>query len=183
MSDKYELPHLSEIFQTLQSGKHICYQDGALFFTLQEKPDDYMAIFKALGFELVTHPKDFYYFRMKGKANTDSTKQIALFIFLLIEHLDRRENDLESALMDNRFYLNTLPHLKTERYRELMREVKITDEEGLVSVIANMQKYGIAVTYGRLSFEFRSPVYRFFDLCAEEITAQHEEVGMGAQND
>lgn len=183
MSDKYELPHLSEIFQVLQAGKHISFHDGTIFFALQDKLDDFTAIFSALGFELVSHPKDFYYFKMKGKANTDSTKQIALFIFLLIEHLDRRENDLESALMDNRFHLNTLPHLKTERYRELMREVKITDEEGLVSVITNMQRYGIAITYGRLSFEFRSPVYRFFDLCADEITAQHEEAGMGADND
>ena len=183
MSDKYELPHLSEIFQVLQAGKHISFQDGTIFFALQDKLDDFIAIFSALGFELVSHPKDFYYFRMKGKTNTDSTKQIALFIFLLIEHLDRRENDLESALMDNRFHLNTLPHLKTERYRELMREVKITDEEGLVSVIANMQRYGIAITYGRSSFEFRSPVYRFFDLCAEEITARHDKAGMGADND
>lgn len=183
MSDKYELPHLSEIFQVLQAGRHISFQDGVLFFSLQEKLDDYTDIFSSLGFELVSHPKDFYYFRMKGKANTDSTKQIALFIFLLIEHLDRRENDLESALMDDRFHLNTLPHLKTERYRELMREVKISDEEGLVSVIANMQRYGIATTYGRSSFEFRAPVYRFFDLCAEEITSQYEEVSVGGDND
>ena len=183
MPNKYKLPHLAEMFQMLQSGRHICFQDGEVYFALQDKLENYTAFFAALGFELISHPKDFYYFRMKGKVNTDSTKQIALFIFLLMEHLDRRENDLESALMDDRFYVNTLPHLKTERYRELMREVKITDEDGLVSVIINMQRYGIAIIHGRSSFEFRSPVYRFFDLCAEEITVQPEDVEVGDDND
>lgn len=181
MSNKYELPYLTEIFQLLQTGKHICCQDGGKFFALQEKPDEYTACFKALGYELIEHPKDFYYFRMQGKANNDSTKQMALFVFLLIEHLDKRELDLENAMMSNRFQINTLPHLKTERYRELMREVKVTNEEGLISVIATLQRYGFATLYGKESFQFKAPAYRFFDLCASELASQTETENVSDQ--
>lgn len=174
MNNKYELPYLAELFQLLQTGMHICVQDGGKFFALQEKPTEYTSCFKALGYELLEHPKDFYYFQMQGKANNDSTKQMALFVFLLIEHLDKREIDLENAMMSTRFQVSTLPHLKTERYRELMREVKVIDEEGLVSVIAILQRYGFATLNGREAFQFKAPVYRFFDLCVSELASQGE---------
>lgn len=175
MASKYELPFLDQIFETLQSGKHISFQDGDLYFAVQDKPDDYTQLFAALGFELISHQKEFYYFRLRGKANNDSTKQLALFIFLLIEHLDSRVDDLESALLEERFYIETLPHLKTERYRELMREVKVNDASGIQSVIKNMEKYGIVTTHNSSSFSFRSPVYRFLDICAEQAIADNSD--------
>ncbi len=182
MGNKYELPYLAELFQLLITGKHICSQDNAKYYALQEKPEDYKVLFKALGYELVIDPRDFFYFKMPGKANTEGTKQMALFIFLLIEHLDKRENDLESALMNTRFMFATLPHLKSERYRELMSEVKIVDEDGLISTVSSMQKYGFATLYGKESFQFKSPVHRFFNLCAEEILAQEQTSVEGESN-
>jgi hypothetical protein len=166
MGNKYELPYLSELFHLLQTGKHLCHDDGDKYWALEGDKDKYTDCFAALGYELIEHTKGFFYFQQEGKANTENTKKMALFIFLLIEYLDKRENDLEEALMATRFSFDNLPHLKSERYRELMDEVNITDQAGLAAVGNTMQAYGFATIFGKQGFEFKTPVYRFFDLCA-----------------
>ncbi len=172
MGNKYELPYLSELFHLLQTGKHLCHDDGEKYWALENDKDNYKNCFAALGYELVEHVKGFFYFKQEGKANTENTKKMALFIFVLIEHLDKRENDLEAALMETRFSFENLPHLKSERYRELMDEVNIKDESGLVAVGNTMQTYGFATLFGKSSFEFKPPIYRFFDLCASFTNTQ-----------
>lgn len=72
--------------------------------------------------------------------------------------------------MNTRFMFGALPHLTSERYRDLMKEVRITDEEGLYGIVKTMVKYGFAtMVSNRHAFEFKPPVYRFFDLCAEAV--------------
>ena len=45
-----------------------------------------------------------------------------------------------------------------------MKESGIADHDGLEGVVNNLEKFGFAVRKGG-SFRFRSPVYRFFDIC------------------
>ncbi|WP_136799690.1 condensin complex protein MksE [Desulfosediminicola ganghwensis] len=176
MDNKYDLPNLAQIFSDLQQGKHLCYMDGSKFFSLVDRKKDFTACFSALGYELIYHPREFFYFKAnKNKTNNENIKQMALFTFLLIENLDKRERDLEDALMTTRFSLDLLPHLTTERYRDLMKEVRITDSGGLRSVVKTMARYGFATIIGSgQNFEFTPPIYRFFDLCVEAIAEDNQ---------
>lgn len=172
--NNYSLPHLPQLFQDLSSGRHISIKDGALFYSLSDEYSQFSALFKALGFELVRHPRDFFYFEQEGKANTVLTKQMSLFVFLLIDHLDRTESDLEEVLLVQRFSIDNLPHLKTERATELMKEVNINDESGIIKALEGLQQYGFVTLRNNESFEFHPPVYRFFDICVDTITSATE---------
>lgn len=169
MSNQYKLPHLPDIFQTLVSGKHISAADASWFYSIQEDLANYKASFEAYGYTLIAHPRDFYYFKMPGKANTLGAKQMALFVFLLVDHLDRVETDIEEAILSRRFSILELPHLKTERYKELMAEVSISDENSLKKVIDGLALYGFVSIYGDEQFEFETPVFRFLDICASTL--------------
>lgn len=169
MSNQYKLPHLPDIFQALVSGKHISAADTSWFYSIQEELANYKASFEAYGYTLIAHPRDFYYFKMSGKTYTLGTKQMALFVFLLVDQLDRIEADLENVILSRRFAIPELPHLKTERYKELMAEVSITDENSLKKVIDGLALYGFATKYGDEQFEFETPVFRFLDICASTL--------------
>lgn len=168
--NNYSLPHLPRLFKELSSGRHICLKDGALFYALIDEYPKYVAFFEALGFVLIRHARDFFYFEQDGKANTVLTKQMSLFVFLLIDHLDRTEAELETVLLSQRFTLANLPHLKTTRSTELMAEVNIRDEVGLLKVLEGLNHYGFATLYNKDSFEFNSPIYRFFDICVDALS-------------
>ena len=168
--NNYSLPHLPQLFQELSAGRHISIKDGALFYSLIDEYSKFTALFEALGFKLVRHARDFFYFEQEGKVNTVLTKQMSLFVFLLIDHLDRTEGDLEGVLLVQKFAIENLPHLKTERFTELMAEVNITDEAGLIKALEGLQQYGFATLHNKESFEFNPPVYRFFDICVEAIS-------------
>lgn len=58
----FALPYLAEIFQLLCRGRHICIEDGNIYFALHDDPKSYEELFKNLGFELEVHSREFYYF-------------------------------------------------------------------------------------------------------------------------
>jgi len=169
MSNQYKLPHLPQIFQALLSGQHISAADTTWFYSIQENLENYRASFEAYGYTLVAHPRDFYYFRMSGKTNTQGPKQMALFTFLLIDQLDRIETDLENVMLTRRFIISELPHLKTERYKELMSEVGVSDENTLKKVIDGLVQYGFATMHDKECFEFETPVFRLLDICVSAL--------------
>ena len=170
-ANDYDLPHLAEIFQMLSSGRHICLSDGKYFYAIQNDLNNFTAFFKALKYDLITHPKEFYYFKAHtgNKNNNKSTQQMALFVFILIEHLDKKEADLVNQLMSQRFSIENLPHLKTERYTELMKEVGVTEQERIRSILETLQKYGFVILHDNDTFDFKTPIHRFFDLCVAEL--------------
>lgn len=58
-----QLPHLSSIFDHLKRGCHIGPEDEPEFSTLASPTfEEYQAYFAALGFELVRHEREFFYF-------------------------------------------------------------------------------------------------------------------------
>lgn len=175
MKNPYDLPNLAVIFQELQAGKHLCHTDKEKYFSIHNESKKYTNLFEALGFELVMHPKNFCYFRMEGKENSKRIKQISLFIFILMENLDKNSNDLERDLLNVRFLFEDLPHLKSDRYLELMGDVKVTTEEDLYSVVASMQRYGFSKIFDKTGFELKLPVYRFIDICAKIMAESPSE--------
>jgi hypothetical protein len=175
-----DLPkQLPQIFELLSMGRHISLSDHELFYAIRDNFHNLKNYFKAIGYHLEVHTKEFYYFKLPGKSNTKTTEQMILFICLMIDFLDKREIDLESALILRDFKVVDLPHFNTDRYKELLAEVGVTDGEKLLAVLGNLEKYGFASLTGKVSFRFRSPVYRFFDLCLAEINREEQELEEG----
>ena len=89
---------------------------------------------------------------------------MALFIFILMEHLDGQGEAVEEGILTKTFSIVDLPHRSSKRYRSYMEEIGIADDEGLLGIVAKLEKFGFAQRKGD-TFRFRSPVYRFFDIC------------------
>lgn len=160
-----DLPFLDEMFRSLSRGRHICAEDGKLYHALYDNFDLYHKLFDVLGFRLEAHPRDFYYFRgEKDKSISDASSRMALFIFILMEFLEGQGEPVAESILIREFTIADMPHFSTERYRIYMKESGIADHDGLEGVVNNMDRFGFAVRKGG-AFRFRSPVYRFFDIC------------------
>lgn len=159
----FALPHLEEIFQLLCRGRHVCAEDGNIYFALHDNAAAFEELFTHLGFKMEVHSRDFYYFR-GGKSLSTKSERMALFIFILMEHLDGQGEAVEEGILTKTFSIADLPHLCSERYRSYMEEIGIEDDDGLSSIVASLEKIGFAQRKGD-TFRFRSPVYRFFDIC------------------
>lgn len=175
-----DLPWLQEIFEELRQGKHICQADGDLYFQLCERHNDFTALFRQLGFELKKHRRGFYYFHSSSNMSGQAEK-IAVFMFMLIEHIADQGDNIEDALMNRQFPYSDLPHLSTDRYRAIMNQLEIMDEEGLRDVLRSMARIGVVDCINDSLFAFRSPVYRFLDICQEITTANKDETAESAE--
>jgi hypothetical protein len=161
-----ELPHLADIFEVLRRGRHLCMRDGDLFHALKQHAPLFEALFAKLGFKLVHHPRDFFYF-LDTSNFTDLSARIAVFMFILIEHLADQGAAVEEAVMTHRFAYADLPHLQGERYLAYMREAGVTSSDELSAIIRTMERFGFARRMDVETFCFDTPIYRFLDLCME----------------
>jgi hypothetical protein len=161
-----ELPGLQEIFEALRQGRHICQTDGAIYYNLKENHKAFTALFAQLGFELKKHRRDFYYFHSSNSMSGQSEK-MAVFMFILIEHIADKGYNIESTLMNQQFAYNQLPHLKNARYKSIMSQLDVLDEDGLISIVTSMDRTGFAERINDSSFAFKSPIYRFLDICQD----------------
>jgi hypothetical protein len=165
-TDLFDLPHLEEAFEALRRGRHLALRDGELYHAVQKHEEAFRELFERLGFTLVRHPRDFYYFRDSSNF-TDTTARIAVFMFILVESLADRGEPVEETVMTRRFDLEELPHLQSDRYQAYMAEAGATSVDDMTNVVRAMERFGFARRMGESSFEFQSPIYRFLDLCME----------------
>ena len=93
--DLSELSQLAPIFRELFKGYHVSRRDPELYAQLSNFQDQYRALFKALGFELVCDTRGFYYFVPDtATAQVNKTAQrLALFTFIIVEHLADQGRD------------------------------------------------------------------------------------------
>lgn len=162
----WDLPHLEEAFGALRRGKHLCAQSGPVFQSLLRNEEAFGALFTALGFRLVRHPRDFFYFH--DSANfTELAERMAVFLFILVEALADGGEPVADALLTRPFACKDLPHLRSERYRAYLREAGVETEEDLINVVRKLEQFGFARRLDADSFAFETPVYRFLDLCME----------------
>ena len=164
----HELPHLAQVFELLRRGHHICSFDGAPYRALTEHQDQFTTLFQALGFELVAHHRDFFYFRTQGKPS-DTASRMALFVLILVEDLSNRGKDIEQTLLNEPFTLGELPHLESERHQRIMNESGVNGPEDLEKVVGLLDRFGFAHRQGPNVFTFRPPVCRFLDLCLDVL--------------
>jgi chromosome condensin MukBEF MukE localization factor len=174
-SDLAELPYLEQIFDDLRRGKHLAEGDGPHVHALRENVEAYARLFDALGFTLVQHPRGFFYFSADPSSTvTDQAGRMAVFTFILVESLADQGKQVEETLMTHTFNVDELPHLSTDRFVTYMRDVGVISVDDIRQVLKNMRRLGFAELVGDDLFRFRTPAYRFLDLCSELAAEQGE---------
>ena len=164
-----DLPHLAEVFEALRRGKHISMKHGDLFHALKKHENVYEKLFTKLGFKMVHHPRDFFYF-LDTSNFTDLSAKIAVFMFILVEHLADQGEAVEDTFMTRRFAYKDMPHLHGDRYQTYMREAGVTTPEELAAVVRTMERFGFTRRMDAETFCFDVPIYRFLDLCMDMAT-------------
>lgn len=160
-----ELPLKKELFELLRNGRHLSLADGSSFRALCDNEDLFREFFGALGFNLVRHDRDFFYFQ--GSAGGLFSARAAVFFFILAEWVSDNGGSVSRLLFEDSTTLEKLPHLERDRYRKYMQETGIDSEEGLVILLKKMEKLGFIEFENESAFVFRSPAFRFLDLCTE----------------
>ena len=124
--DLSELSQLAPIFRELFKGFHISRRDPELYAQLSNFQDQYRGLFKALGFELVCDTRGFYYFvPEQAAAQVNKTAQrLALFTFILVEHLADQGRDPMSVLDGGSLGRDELPSM-LEKYRDLFLQAEV----------------------------------------------------------
>ncbi len=164
------LPELKQVFSELRRGVHLTVEDGALYQALRVHEHDYGQLFAALGFELIHHPHQFFYLRDEEREHApDGMVQCAVFMLILIDHLQDQGLDVETRLFDGSFDLDQLPHLKQPRYLNYLRQLRINDINGLENIAQQLKRYGFAQVRGR-ELRLRAPAMRFVDVCLDART-------------
>lgn len=161
---------LADVFRALKSGKHICRDDFADFRDVEKNEDLYRTLFAGLGYELIHHGQGFYYFKGGNQLSTLRLQAMALFVFILFQDLEDKkfqdaERMWERKLLTRSFNIAELPHFQTSQRRSLLFSLGVTPETLYEKVLKPMVRYGMLEMTGTDHFQFRSPIYRFIDLC------------------
>lgn len=168
----FALPNLKEIFQQLRTGRHISAEDGVIYQDIVKHEDAFTELFQNLGFDMEKHSRAFFFFRGEDKVG-DGAALMALFMFILVDYLAGKGIPIEQSIMGEEFQLVDLPHLGSERYLSLMKDGNISDPESLGKLLRRMDRLGF-ITYREPDIRFRTPAYRFLDLCLQV----HQETNM-----
>lgn len=168
---------LDSIFQLLSRGRHISIEEGEVWQLLNNSTSDYQEVFAALGFELVSDSRGYFYFHGSSRGLSDGTEKVALFVYVLVDWLaDNGDNILES-LFTTDFDANALPHLSNGRYNGYMSQVSVGDMKDLNLIIKNMSNLGFAkiVEQEPLKFRFLSPIWRMLETCLNNNLEVNEQ--------
>ncbi len=176
-----DLPRLDEVFEALRRGRHLSMDDGDLYFALRSHEPAFEALFARLGFTMVRHPRDFYYFLGDGEPG-DQTTRLAVFMLILVEALADTGAAVEERIMAQPFALAELPHFQSERYQGLMREAGVASPDDLAKLLQAMERFGFTRSLGGDAFAFRTPAYRFLDLCLDLAEEAGKEEGAPASD-
>ena len=162
--DLKELTQLAPIFRELFKGYHVSRRDPELYAQLSNQQDQYRALFKALGYELVCDSRGFYYFvpELMGAQVNKTAQRLALFTFILVEHLQGR--DPLAVLDGGSLGRDELPAL-LEKYRDLFLQAEVTSVEELEEkVMRRLNQLGFASEENGI-YRFLAPMHRFLDVC------------------
>ena len=166
--DLSELSQLAPIFRELFKGYHVSRRDPELYAQLSNFQDQYRALFKALGFELVCDTRGFYYFVpdtaiASGQVNK-TAQRLALFTFILVEHLADQGRDPIAVLDGGSLGRDELPSL-LEKYRDLFVQAEVTSQDELEEkIMRRMTQLGFASEDNGV-YRFLPPMHRFLDVC------------------
>jgi hypothetical protein len=162
------LPHLPEIFSQLTRGCHLSPEDEPSFSALSADFGAYADYFAALGFQLVRHDREFFYFLPSDPEKVPETlPRIAVFAFILVDHAANQGEPIEEYILGRNFLVSALPHFSLERYASLLRHVEVLDAADLQRVLDHLERLGWLKWLGPEEFRFLRPFHRVFDKCFE----------------
>ena len=164
--DLKELTQLAPIFRELFKGYHISRSNPELYAQLASQQDQYRSLFKALGYELTCDSRGFYYFvpEQMGAQVNKTAQRLALFTFILVEHLADQGRDPLAVLDGGSLGRDELPAL-LEKYRDLFLQAEVTTVEELEEkVMRRLTQLGFASEDNGI-YRFLAPMHRFLDVC------------------
>ncbi|WP_407362415.1 chromosome partitioning protein [Pseudomonas luteola] len=164
--DLTELSLLAPIFRELLKGFHISRREPELYAQLSNLQDAYRTLFKALGFELVCDTRGFYYFvpEQMGAQVNKTAQRLALFTFIMVEHLADQGRDPLSVLDGGSLGRDELPAL-LEKYRDLFLQAEVqTQDELEEKILRRLTQLGFASEDNSI-YRFLPPMHRFLDVC------------------
>ncbi|WP_394238091.1 Mks condensin complex protein MksE [Pseudomonas anguilliseptica] len=164
--DLKELTQLAPIFRELFKGYHISRSNPELYTQLASQQDQYRGLFKALGYELTCDSRGFYYFvpEQMGAQVNKTAQRLALFTFILVEHLADQGRDPLAVLDGGSLGRDELPAL-LEKYRDLLLQAEVTTQDELEEkVMRRLTQLGFASEDNGI-YRFLAPMHRFLDVC------------------
>ena len=164
--DLNQLSQLAPIFRELFKGYHVSRRDAELYSQLSNQQDQYRALFKALGFELVCDTRGSYYFvpEQMGAQVNKTAQRLALFTFIIVEHLADQGRDPLAVLDGGSLGRDELPPL-LEKYRDLFLQAEVqTQDELEEKVMRRLTQLGFASEDNGI-YRFLPPMHRFLDVC------------------
>ena len=164
--DLKEMTQLAAAFRDLFKGYHISRSEPECYAQLSSMQDQYRALFRALGFELVCDPRGFYYFvpEQMGAQVNKTAQRLALFTFILVEHLADQGRDPLAVLDGGTLGRDELPAL-LDKYRDLFLQAEVTTQDELEEkVIRRLTQLGFAEDSNGI-YRFLPPMHRFLDVC------------------
>ena len=123
-------------------------------------------MFKALGYELVCDSRGFYYFvpEQMGAQVNKTAQRLALFTFILVEHLADQGRDPLAVLDGGSLGRDELPAL-LDKYRDLFLQAEVTTQDELEEkVMRRLTQLGFASEDNGI-YRFLAPMHRFLDVC------------------
>ena len=143
-------------------------EDEPMFSALSANYTAYAEYFAALGFNLVRHEREFFYFEPEDPERVPETfPRIAAFAYILIDHAASQGQAIEEYLLGRNFLVSNLPHFSLERYSSLLRQVEVHDSADLKRVLDHLERLGWLKWLGADEFRFLRPFHRVFDKCLE----------------
>jgi hypothetical protein len=164
--DLKELTQLAPIFRELFKGYHVSRRDPELYAQLSNLQDQYRALFKALGYELICDSRGVYYVvpEQMGAQVNKTAQRLALFTFILVEHVADQGRDPLAVLDGGSFGRDELPPL-LEKYRDLFLQAEVTTIEELEEkVMRRLNQLGFTGEENGI-YRFLAPMHRFLDVC------------------
>ena len=164
--DLKEMTLLAAIFRELLKGGHISRRDAERYAQLNTLPDAYRALFKAQGFELVCDSRGFYYFvpEQMGAQVNKTAQRLALFTFILVEHLADQGRDPLSVLDGGSLGRDELPGL-LDKYSDLFVQAEVASQDELEEkIMRRLTQLGFASEEQGV-YRFLAPMHRFLDVC------------------
>jgi hypothetical protein len=173
--DLNQLPQTKELFKQLNSGTHINrHHDNKLWLALEKHTEQYRALFKALGFELIIDNRGFAYFKTeKSTSNTNKlTHRLALMMLLLFEY----QADAGNALHQFEHWRidNALIELLWQKHHTLLEDEEIHALTELTDIFNSGCRVGF-IKYENNNYHLLAAVHRYLDLFIELQQADKKE--------
>lgn len=160
--DLDQLPQLADLFARFNSGAHLNrVADASLWAQLEQRQDDYVTLFAALGYQLCVDGRGFAWFHTESVSSNVSaqSRQLALLFMVIFD----TQADAGKALgrfgdwrIDRALLSDVL-----EQHREVLSAENL-DQDALASLLDKAESFGLAKRHHG-HWELLPAVYRYLD--------------------